>query len=90
MTTQTQQQPDWFAASRLGQLLASSTGRLARIVAGVALITGGLLAIGGTAGIALAAIGLVPLLAGAFDVCLFSAIFGGPLSGTSIRAIRGR
>ena len=90
MTTQTQQKPNWFAASRLGQFLASSAGRLTRIVAGVALIAGGLLAVGGTAGIALAAIGLVPLLAGAFDVCLFSALFGGPFSGAAIRAICGR
>lgn len=90
MTTHTQQKPNWFAASRLGQFLASGAGRLTRIVAGAALIAGGLLAIGGAAGIALAAIGLVPLLAGAFDVCLFSALFGGPFSGAAIRAIRGR
>jgi hypothetical protein len=32
----------------------------------------------------------VPLLAGALDVCLFSALFGGPFSGAAIRAIRGR
>ena len=92
MTTQTpsQARPNWFAASRLGQLLASTAGRIARIVAGIALIAGGLFVVGGPAGIALAAVGLVPLLAGAFDVCLFSALFGGPFSGTAIRAIRGR
>ena len=90
MTTQTQPRPNWFAASRLGQLLASTAGRIARVVAGVALIAGGLLAVGGTPGLILAAIGFVPLLAGAFDVCLFSALFGGPFSGRAIRAIRGR
>jgi hypothetical protein len=37
-------------------------------------------------GIAVAAIGLVPLLAGTFDVCVFSALFGGPLAGSEIRA----
>jgi len=34
----------------------------------------------------LAAIGLVPLLAGTFDVCVFSRLFGGPFSGSAIRA----
>jgi hypothetical protein len=90
MTIHSGQKPNRFAASRLGQFLASSAGRLTRIVAGVTLIAGGLLGIGGTIGIALAVIGLVPLMAGAFDVCLFSALFGGPFSGATIRAIRGR
>ena len=90
MTTQTQSKPNRFAASRLGQFMASGAGRVTRIAAGVALIAGGLLVVGGTAGIILAAVGLVPLLAGAFDVCIFSALFGGPFSGSAIRAIRGR
>lgn len=90
MTTQTQQKPNWFAASRLGQFMASGVGRVARIVGGIALIAGGLLAIGGPAGIIMAAIGLVPLLAGTFDVCVFSALFGGPFSGAAIRAISRR
>ena len=90
MTTQTQQKPNWFAASRFGQFMASGVGRVARIVAGIALIAGGLLAVGGPAGIIMAAIGLVPLLAGTFDVCVFSALFGGPFSGAAIRAISRR
>ena len=90
MTTQTQQKPNWFAASRLGQFMASGVGRVVRVVGGIALIAGGLLAVGGPAGIIMAVIGLVPLLAGAFDVCVFSALFGGPFSGTAIRAISRR
>jgi len=90
MTTQTQAKPNRFAASWLGQFMASAAGRVTRIAAGVALIAGGLLAVGGTAGIILAAVGLVPLLAGAADVCIFSALFGGPFSGSAIRSIRGR
>lgn len=86
MTTQIQQKPNWFAASRLGQFMASGVGRAVRIIAGIALIAGGLLAVGGPAGIIMAAIGLVPLLAGTFDVCVFSALFGGPFSGAAIRA----
>ncbi len=85
MTTTTKR-PNWFAASWLGQCLSSTRGRIARVVAGLALIVGGLFVLGGTAGIVLAAIGLVPLLAGAFDVCIFSALFGGPLRGSNVRA----
>jgi Inner membrane protein YgaP-like, transmembrane domain len=90
VTTQNANKPNWFAAGWLGQFMASTAGRLTRIVAGVVLIGGGLLAIGGIVGIIIAAIGLVPLLAGAFDVCVFSALFGGPLAGSAIRALGGR
>lgn len=86
MTMQTQEKPNWFAASRFGQFIASSLGRVVRIVAGVALIVGGLVAIGGVPGVVVAAVGLVPLLAGTFDKCVFSALFGGPFSGAAIRA----
>lgn len=87
MTTKTSEKPNWFAAGWLGQFMASGAGRAARFAGGVALIAGGLLAIGGTPGIIIAAIGLVPLLAGTFDVCVFSALFGGPFSGKAIRDI---
>ncbi len=90
MTTQKSNKPNWFAAGAPGQLMASGAGRLVRIVAGVALIGGGLLALGGTVGIIVAAIGLVPLLAGALDVCVFSALFGGPFAGSAIRALGNR
>ncbi len=69
--------------------MASPAGRLTRIVAGVALIAWGLLGIGGTTGIIVAAVGTVPLLAGLFDVCLFAPLFSCPLSGAKIRAARG-
>ncbi len=69
--------------------MASTTGRLVRIVAGIVLILVGLFALNGTsgatAGIVVAVIGLVPLLAGLFDVCLFAPLFGYPLSGAKIR-----
>ncbi len=82
----TTEKPNWFAASWFGQCMSSRIGRIGRFVAGLALVAGGLLAIGGTAGIIIAAIGFVPLLAGAFDVCVFSALFGGPLRGSEVRA----
>lgn len=69
--------------------MASPAGRLARIVAGVALMAWGLLGIGGTTGIIMVVVGAVPLLAGLFDVCLFAPLFSCPLSGAKIRAARG-
>lgn len=65
--------------------MASNTGRIVRIVAGVALIAAGLLAVTGTAGIVLAVIGILPLAAGLFDFCVFAPLFGSPLSGKKIR-----
>ncbi len=55
--------------------MRSGAGRGLRIVAGGALIVAGI-AIGGTGETILAIVGIVPLAAGAFNVCLFA-----PLSG---------
>ncbi|HEY3474215.1 MAG TPA: DUF2892 domain-containing protein, partial [Anaerolineales bacterium] len=66
--------------------LATSTGRAIRIAAGVGLILWGLLGLAGATGIVVAIIGLVPLLAGLFDFCVFAPLFGAPLSGPRIRA----
>ena len=54
----------------------SAAGRAIRIVAGLALILIGLVAIGGTGGIIVAVIGLVPLGAGAANVCIVGKLFG--------------
>jgi hypothetical protein len=66
--------------------MASSTGRIVRIVAGIALIAWGLLGIGGITGIVVAVIGAVPLLAGVFDFCVFAPLFGLSFSGPKLRA----
>ena len=67
------------------QFMASTTGRAARVVAGIALLAIGIFAVGGAWGIVIAVVALVPLLAGLFDVCVFSALFGGPFKGADIR-----
>ena len=67
------------------RFMSSGAGRLARIVAGIALIAAGLLALEGTIGIIVAIVGVVPLLAGLFDFCVFAPLFGNPLSGAKIR-----
>lgn len=69
----------------LVKFLASMTGRIIRILAGIALVAWGLLGLSGTAGIIVAVIGLVPLLAGLFDVCVFAPLFGNPFKGPEIR-----
>ncbi|MCL4531540.1 MAG: DUF2892 domain-containing protein [Chloroflexi bacterium] len=66
--------------------MASTTGRIVRIVAGLVLVAWGWLGLGGVTGIIVAIIGLVPLLAGIFDFCVFAPLFGNPLSGAKIRA----
>ncbi|OGO29822.1 MAG: hypothetical protein A2Z16_13050 [Chloroflexi bacterium RBG_16_54_18] len=66
--------------------LASTSGRIIRVVAGLALILWGLWGLGGTAGIIIALVGAVPFLAGLFDFCVFAPLFGNPLSGKRIRA----
>jgi len=67
-------------------IMVSTTGRIVRIVAGIALVGWGLLGLGGITGIVVAVIGPVPLLAGLFDFCVFAPLFGYPLSGPRIRA----
>jgi hypothetical protein len=64
-------------------LMNSPGGRLARILAGLAFIVIGLAVIGGTGGLILAVVGLVPLGAGLGDVCLFGPLFGTDLRGTA-------
>lgn len=68
------------------KFMASTTGRIVRIVAGIALIAWGLMGLSGPAGYIIAVVGAVPLLAGLFDFCIFAPLFGAPLSGPKIRA----
>jgi hypothetical protein len=66
------------------KFMASTAGQTIRVIAGVALIVvGGIL---GGGWWALAVVGLVPLAAGALDICLFNVLFGQPLSGKAVRA----
>ena len=67
--------------------MASTAGRIVRAVAGLALLYVGFAVMGGTGGIIVAVVGLVVFSAGAFDFCIFSPLFGGPLSGVKIRAL---
>ncbi|MEZ5133562.1 MAG: DUF2892 domain-containing protein [Acidimicrobiales bacterium] len=50
--------------------------RIARVVIGVALIGVGLAVVGGTGGIVLAVVGLIPLVTGAVGTCPLYSVFG--------------
>ncbi len=67
------------------RFMASTAGRVVRFLAGAALILVGLELVRGTGGIVLAIIGLVPLLAGTFDLCVLAPLFKLPFSGRRIR-----
>jgi Protein of unknown function (DUF2892) len=62
------------------RFMSSTTGRAIRVIAGLAIIIWGF-----AAGIpALVVVGLVPLAAGAFNVCLIAPLLKAPFSGKSL------
>ena len=70
-----------FGKSGFAKFINSPAGRIARIVVGLALIVWGYT----SGGIVFIIIGLIPLAAGALDLCLISALLGGPISGKKLR-----
>ena len=68
--------------------MASGAGRLIRIVAGIALIAWGWSMRDQTLGIVLMVGGLVPVLAGAFNVCLLAPLIGAPFAGKDAQSPR--
>jgi hypothetical protein len=70
--------------------MSSAAGRVLRIIVGLGLIGWGVfLAVAAsniTIGIILAVVGLLPLVAGLFDFCVFAPLFGAPFSGAKVRA----
>ena len=68
--------------------MASTAGRNVRIVAGFALLLWGRLGLSGMTALIVALIGVVPLFAGTLDFCVLGPLFGAPLSGSKIRAVK--
>ena len=66
--------------------MASTAGRITRMLLGIVLIVWGIWGLSGTAGLVIAIVGVVPLVAGFFDFCVFAPLFGAPISGPQIRA----
>jgi hypothetical protein len=77
------------AQSTFAQFMASPAGRMFRVVVGLMLIGWGYAIRQQTTGTVLMVVGLLPLLAGALDVCVLSALLGGPLKGAEIRRSAG-
>ena len=69
--------------------MASTAGRVLRIVAGIALMTWGWAMHDRTVGVVLMVVGLAPLLAGVFNVCLIAPIIGAPFAGRDARGMPG-
>jgi hypothetical protein len=67
--------------------MVSPAGRWARFIAGIALVVGGLFIVGSAVGVIIALVGLVPLIAGSVDVCVFAPLLGYPFSGPRARAV---
>ncbi len=68
------------------RFIAGPAGRLIRVIAGLALVAIGWLLVQGLAGWILAIVGLVPLLAGIFDRCIFAPLFSLPFDGSRLRS----
>lgn len=67
------------------KFMASTSGRLLRISAGLALVFVGLFVMKGVGGDILAVVGLAPIAAGVFDFCLLAPLLGAPFSGKASR-----
>jgi len=75
-----------FNRSGFSRFLNSPAGRIFRFAAGVGFLVVGYVYRGHALGVASMAWSVLPLSAGAFDICYISALLGGPLSGKKIRS----
>ncbi len=78
-----------FAQTGFARFINSPAGRVARIVVGLGLLVWGYTLRAGGTGIVLMVVGLVPLGAGSFDLCIISPLLGGPIRGAAVRKIGG-
>ena len=67
------------------RFVITPVGRIARVGAGLALIAWGYTHLSSTLGLIVMLFGFLPLATGALDLCLLSALIGGPLSGRRLR-----
>lgn len=63
------------------KLMASAFGRTARVLAGAGIIAWGLLGVGDTNGLIVAAVGVLPILTGVMNICIVAPLMGAPLKG---------
>jgi hypothetical protein len=77
-----------FNSSGLSVFLNSPAGRIFRLIVGIGFIIAGYLFRYHALGIVSMIWGMLPLTAGAFDICYVSMILGGPISGKRIREMQ--
>lgn len=65
--------------------MTSNRGRMMRVIAGLVLMSVGLLVVKETLGMILALIALVPIAGGLFDFCLVGVLMGYPFRGAQAR-----
>ncbi len=74
-----------FNKTKFSRWLNRKPGRIFRLSAGLFFVTIGLIFHTNSWGIAALIWSILPLSAGAFDVCYISAVLGGPFRGSKIR-----
>jgi len=74
-----------FNQSGFSKFLNSRAGRILRLVAGIGFLVVGYMYRDHALGVISMVWGVLPLSAGALDICYISAALGGPLSGKKIR-----
>ena len=79
-----------FNRSGFSKFLNSLSGRIFRLVAGAGFLVVGYIYRDHLLGVLFMAWSVLPLSAGAFDICYISAVLGGPLSGAKIRRNSGK
>ena len=67
------------------KFMTSGTGRAARVVLGLVIMSVGLFVVQGTIGTVMAIVALVPISGGVFDFCLAGLAMGYPLNGAEAR-----
>jgi hypothetical protein len=75
-----------FNRSGFSRFLNSPAGRIFRLVAGTGFLVVGYIYRSHTLGVLSMVWSVLPLSAGALDICYVSALLGGPLSGAKIRS----
>lgn len=74
-----------FNRSGFSRFLNGRAGRIFRLAAGTGFLAVGIIYRDNALGVVSIVWSILPLTAGAFDICYVSAVLGGPLSGAKIR-----
>ncbi|MBN8617485.1 MAG: DUF2892 domain-containing protein [Anaerolineae bacterium] len=65
--------------------MTGNTGRMLRIIAGIILMTVGVLVVKDTLGTVLSVVALIPIAGGLLDFCVVGAVLGYPFRGAAAR-----